>query len=207
MYISKKDLLAITGISYGQLYRWKRERLIPEEWFIKQSSYTGQETFFPREQMLSRIRSILELKDKYSLEELARMLSPEIANGSYHPSDLEGMNEIDPLIISIFREIANKEEYGYSDIVLMIIVSEIKAQLKLTKEESKTILASTLLGVSNASTMELTIGVLKLNEHYLAYVVSANAYLYLDHMTNIVYKRNYVDVSNQIKIKYQKKFR
>lgn len=46
MLISKKDLLAITGISYGQLYRWKRERLIPEEWFIKQSSYTGQETFF-----------------------------------------------------------------------------------------------------------------------------------------------------------------
>ena len=36
MLISKKDLLAETGISYGQLYRWKREQLIPEEWFIKQ---------------------------------------------------------------------------------------------------------------------------------------------------------------------------
>ena len=62
--ISKKDLLAVTGISYGQLYRWKRQRLIPDEWFLKQSSYTGQETFFPREQMLSRIQSILELKDQ-----------------------------------------------------------------------------------------------------------------------------------------------
>ncbi|MCL2486473.1 MAG: YhbD family protein, partial [Oscillospiraceae bacterium] len=31
--ISKKDLLEFTGISYGQLYRWKREGLIPEEWF------------------------------------------------------------------------------------------------------------------------------------------------------------------------------
>lgn len=72
--ISKKDLLATTGISYGQLYRWKRERLLPEEWFIKQSSYTGQETFFPKEQVLSRIKAILELKDEHSLEELSRLL-------------------------------------------------------------------------------------------------------------------------------------
>ena len=72
--ISKKDLLATTGISYGQLYRWKRERLLPEEWFIKQSSYTGQETFFPKEQVLSRIKAILELKDDHSLEELSLLL-------------------------------------------------------------------------------------------------------------------------------------
>ena len=39
--ISKKDLLTTTGISYGQLYRWKRQGLIPEEWFIKKASYTG----------------------------------------------------------------------------------------------------------------------------------------------------------------------
>ena len=58
--ISKKELLAVTGISYGQLYRWKRERLIPEEWFIKQSAYTGQETFFPRQQILSRVQTILD---------------------------------------------------------------------------------------------------------------------------------------------------
>ena len=42
--ISKKDLLIQTNISYGQLYRWKREGLIPEEWFIKKSVSTGQET-------------------------------------------------------------------------------------------------------------------------------------------------------------------
>lgn len=74
MYISKKELLELTGISYGQLYRWKRERLIPEEWFMKQSSYTGQETFFPREKILERIRFIMEMKDKYSLEEIAELL-------------------------------------------------------------------------------------------------------------------------------------
>lgn len=43
--ISKKELLDETGISYGQLYRWKRKQLIPEEWFIRKSTFTGQETF------------------------------------------------------------------------------------------------------------------------------------------------------------------
>ena len=68
--ISKKELLEETGISYGQLYRWKREGLIPEEWFIKRSSYTGQETFFPKDRVLERIELILEKKDVLSLEEI-----------------------------------------------------------------------------------------------------------------------------------------
>ena len=46
--ISKKDLLNEMSISYGQLYRWKRKKLIPEEWFIKKSVSKGKETFFPR---------------------------------------------------------------------------------------------------------------------------------------------------------------
>ncbi len=75
--ISKKELLASTGISYGQLYRWKREGLIPEEWFNKQSSFTGQETFFPREEILSRVASILLMKDSHSLEELASILGSD----------------------------------------------------------------------------------------------------------------------------------
>ena len=36
--ISKKELLAKFGISYGALYRRKRMGLIPEEWFIKKSA-------------------------------------------------------------------------------------------------------------------------------------------------------------------------
>lgn len=72
--ISKKELLALTGISYGQLYRWKREGLIPEDWFEKRSAYTGQETFFPREHMLERIKTIQSMKDTYSLSEIREHL-------------------------------------------------------------------------------------------------------------------------------------
>lgn len=73
--ISKKELLELTGITYGQLYRWKRKALIPEEWFIKKSSYTGQETYFPRENVLERIDKILNMKDDFSLDQLADTFS------------------------------------------------------------------------------------------------------------------------------------
>ena len=32
--ITKKELLELTGISYGALYRWKRMKLLPDDWFI-----------------------------------------------------------------------------------------------------------------------------------------------------------------------------
>ena len=53
--ISKKALLEKYAISYGALYRWKRKGLIPEEWFIKKATVTGQETFFPRELICQRV--------------------------------------------------------------------------------------------------------------------------------------------------------
>lgn len=43
--ISKKELLERYKISYGTLYRWKRMGLIPDDWLVKKSTFTGQETF------------------------------------------------------------------------------------------------------------------------------------------------------------------
>jgi hypothetical protein len=77
--ISKKDLLELKGITYGQLYRWKRKNLIPDDWFVRRSTFTGQETFFPREKILQRIDSILNMKDEHSLNDLAGVFSPGAA--------------------------------------------------------------------------------------------------------------------------------
>ena len=60
---AKKELLSRYGISYGALYRWKRKGLIPEEWFIRRSTVTGQETFFRESQICARVEEILALKD------------------------------------------------------------------------------------------------------------------------------------------------
>lgn len=69
--ISKKDLLQKYDISYGALYRWKRKGLLPDEWFIKKSTVTGQETFFPEKLVCQRMEEIIRLKDEYSLDELS----------------------------------------------------------------------------------------------------------------------------------------
>lgn len=75
--ISKKELLEKYAISYGALYRWKRKGLIPEDWFIKKSTVTGQETFFPRELVCERIELIKKQKDDISLDELSDHFSSE----------------------------------------------------------------------------------------------------------------------------------
>lgn len=81
--ISKKELLQQTGISYGQLYRWKRKGLIPEDWFVRKSTFTGQETFFPRERMLARVAKIQSMKSEdVSLDDIADAVSPDLAQVS-----------------------------------------------------------------------------------------------------------------------------
>lgn len=118
--ISKKDLLAITGISYGQLYRWKREGLIPEEWFIKRPSYTGQETFFPREQVISRVQSILEAKGRYSLEELARIFSPESQENAIPLRQAAALELLDVRI----KPLLTQPSYTLQELVLLAALSQ-----------------------------------------------------------------------------------
>lgn len=86
--ISKKDLLLETGISYGQLYRWKRKGLIPEDWFVRRPTFSGTETFFPRAKMLARVAKILELKDDdVSLARIAESVAPDLGELALTPAD------------------------------------------------------------------------------------------------------------------------
>lgn len=149
--ISKKEILDMTGISYGQLYRWKRKELIPEEWFIKKSSYTGQETFFPREKIINRINKIIDLKDDMPLDDLAVMFTnkPKVddVREEYLIEKEIIREETLPIYKDIFRE---KEEYNFKDVLLMDIlqrefdlgkltISEIEIILKLINKEYKSI--------------------------------------------------------------------
>jgi len=76
--ISKKDVLERMHISYGQLYRWKRKGLIPESWFIRRSTFTGQETFFPEHKILERIEQIKDMKGDHPLDDLADVITSHV---------------------------------------------------------------------------------------------------------------------------------
>ena len=106
--ISKKDLLNEMRISYGQLYRWKREGLIPDEWFIKQSVSTGQETYFKRDLIIPRIKKILELKDDYQLDELKAFLSPDLNERQFSLRELILIEDIDPFILKHFSTLCQR---------------------------------------------------------------------------------------------------
>ena len=75
--ISKKELREKYAISYGALYRWKRQGLIPEDWLIKKSTVTGQETFFPTQLICERVELIQSMKGETTLADLLRQLSRE----------------------------------------------------------------------------------------------------------------------------------
>ena len=126
--ISKKELLELTGISYGQLYRWKRERLLPEDWFIKRSAFTGQETFFPRTQMLERISAIKELKDSHSLDDIAVILSPQVG-GPVPLAELKEILDTDSLfieaVVSRFSDSENNSPLNTADKAHYLSFSEV----------------------------------------------------------------------------------
>jgi hypothetical protein len=110
--ISKKDLLVSAGISYGQLYRWKRKGLIPEDWFVRKSTFTGQETFFPREKVLSRIEKIKSMKDEdASLDEIADAVSPNLGEVSMTLVELKQRGLISTEAADLFAEKVGDAEH------------------------------------------------------------------------------------------------
>ncbi len=164
--ISKKELLQLTGISYGQLYRWKRERLIPEEWFIKQSSFTGQETFLPRDLILPRIAAILENKDKYSLNELGRMLSPDTADGVIDGDALAQITEIDSDLLPAIREICPKENYALFDLSLFMAVCHALTRLHITEPQKRRTILERAVSTVNQQPLETVLTVFCVGDYH-----------------------------------------
>jgi len=166
--ISKKDLLIETGISYGQLYRWKREGLIPEDWFIKQSAFTGQETFFPRAEILARIQSILAMKDNHSLGEVANIL----ASGERQTLSiaavgellawwrLHGGPELDHARVSDLLSRIGREEASLGEIALAAFLAgvELEAQrgAALNPERAGNLLRDSLDALARAQGPDVT---------------------------------------------------
>ncbi|MCL6548198.1 MAG: YhbD family protein [Alicyclobacillus sp.] len=133
--ISKKELLDATGISYGQLYRWKRKRLIPEEWFIRKSTFTGQETFFPREKILARIELIRNMKDALSLDEIATKVSP-VPDIAVHVGKLEKHHVVTTVTAEWCRKTLGVEVASFAQALALSIIDELLRQGSLTWPEA-----------------------------------------------------------------------
>jgi hypothetical protein len=136
--ISKRELLELAGISYGQLYRWKRKNLIPEEWFIRKSAFTGQETFFPREKMLGRIDRIKNMKEDLSLDDLANMFSPSPTEIRMTPQALVERGVISRAALDIFlKDERPAETLGFDMIVPLYIMHKALESGEISLDEAR----------------------------------------------------------------------
>lgn len=123
--ISKKELLDLTGISYGQLYRWKRKDLIPEEWFIRKSTFTGQETFFPKSKILPRIERIQNMKDGLSLDEIADSFSPT-PNITRSAEELAKTGIAADFVLDYFvKRHPEKRAFAFTDILCLFVLNQL----------------------------------------------------------------------------------
>ncbi len=139
--ISKKDLLELTGISYGQLYRWKRKALIPEDWFIRKSTFTGQETFFPRDKILSRIDKIKNMKEDASLDEVAEILSPNPADVHSDKDKLIQEKIVSEVALKIFIEtFGDPVSFEFEKILFVFVLDKMLQSGEINSDEGKLLL-------------------------------------------------------------------
>jgi hypothetical protein len=151
--ISKKELLVAADISYGQLYRWKRKGLIPEDWFQRKSTFTGQETFFPREKVLARIEKIKAMQDEdASLDEIADAVAPNLGEASMTLPEIRERGLVSPEAAELFAE-------GMSDSGQPLVFGEVVSLAAL----------DTLLKTGDASLEEGRVVLDALRENYPAF--------------------------------------
>lgn len=123
--ISKKQLLEKYGFSYGALYRWKRMGLIPDEWFLKKSTVTGQETFFPEVLICERVELILSKKDGVQLEDLANTIRGDEKKNNFlvistkYGDKTFSLNEVTGISI-----LSDNKEKNVTELILSMIREE-----------------------------------------------------------------------------------
>jgi len=148
--ISKKDLLQQTGISYGQLYRWKRKGLIPEEWFIRKSTFTGQETFFPREKILGRVERIGNMREEdLSLEAIADTFSPAmVADVALSPEEILSRRLVSGAALDLFLE--RRAESGpllFGELLAVAVLDRLLSSGEISVEEGRALVETMASGV------------------------------------------------------------
>ncbi|MDA8442979.1 MAG: DUF4004 family protein [Peptococcaceae bacterium] len=181
--LAKKELLHLTGISYGQLYRWKRQNLIPEAWFIKQASFTGQETFFPKEKILTRVKMIMDLKDQYSLDELANLFAPESTDKVFKVDELDLIDGMAPNVLQSFSKVQATDTVTFKDAVLIYVLSKLSSQYVLKDEELQDLVISSTHWLPRLTNLAYRMVVCRREDQIFGLLLPPDAELQLDYKT------------------------
>lgn len=200
--ISKKELLELTDISYGQLYRWKRKGLIPEDWFIKKSSFTGQETYFPKLKVLSRIEKIKSMKEDVSLDELAEVFTPTLNSMTLGPIEIVARGIATPDVLRIYQEMNSAgDTHGFEDLAALSLLNRLIVAGDISLDEGRTLLdvmkeASAVLGLDDCEVyMTRKLGV------FTCFIVKPPCSLVTDKGVRIIGRQTMAELIEELKMK------
>lgn len=202
--ISKKELLELTGISYGQLYRWKRKNLIPEDWFIKKSTFTGQETFFDKDKILERIDKIKSMKDDMdlSLDDIADMFSPQLANIILKKEELIQKNIVSQMSLNIYKSFHNDiEVFTFEKILNIAILEKFLESGSISLDEGKVILQCIEENYSKFKDKQCQAIFLRKFGVGICILTAVPNEIYFDNATNVAAKVNITEIIEMLKSK------
>ena len=180
--------------------------LIPEEWFVKRSSPRGQETYFPQEKILKRIHAIQQLKDSYSLEELARILTPEVSNRLFCEEDLEHFDELDIDVAADFMDAMSKDSFVFQEVLVMIALSQAMVDSAITEEERTHAVSFLSKRMSELHSADYVLELLQAQGHLYVLLKKEGSEVYLDDGLVAIRSIHLNELSNAIKLKYKETF-
>ena len=139
--ISKKELLSLEQISYGTLYRWKRQGLIPESWFIHRATDIGQATFFPEEKIVARIERIKELKNELSVDQMQELFSANVESFKIPLKDFRDLELVGKMAVTAFTSVFPKKDVlDFNDVFGMYVVDHLMKLSGIYLEDDKQVL-------------------------------------------------------------------
>lgn len=201
--ISKKELLEITGISYGALYRWKRKNLIPEEWFIKKSTFTGQETFFPRAKILERIEKIRSMKEDLSLDDLAGIFSPNLEAMNLSKDEMIERSVVNKATLDFLVGLyGNIEVFSFEKILYARILNKALQSGSISLEEGRLLLETLEEHYKKYEGRSCELVFLRKMGISICFLISSPCDFYFDKGASIVFNVNIVSCIEELKINF-----
>lgn len=200
--ISKKDLLLAANISYGQLYRWKRKELIPEDWFIRKSTFTGQESFFPKDKILARIEKIKNMKEDLSLDDLADVFSPA-------PTDIALTKDeiLDRRIASTFTlELAIEQcgltdSFSFDQVLHIYLLDTMLQSGDISADEGKTLLQMLMENFPKLEGKNGELILIRKLGVFFALLITHASQVFFDQNTRVVTRLNLATLIEELKLK------
>jgi Protein of unknown function (DUF4004) len=201
--ISKKELLDLTGISYGQLYRWKRKNLIPEEWFIKKSSFTGQETFFPKEKILDRIGKIMNMKEDLSLDDIANAVSQNPVVLTLNKKELAGRNIVSEITLNLYCELFPEVElFTFDKLLTLHIADKLLQAGSISIEEGRLLLEVMEDNYTKAAGQGGNIYLMRKSGIAVCFLVPGENEIFFDSSSKIAARENISSCIEELKLKF-----